>query len=78
MGAAPDAVKRLVDRFDQDREVFHSCNYKEEQLPKAKTPYEQESIQHQIAATDKQIGALVYVLYGLTEDEIPVVEDGER
>ena len=29
---APDAVKRLVDRFDQDRKVFLSGDYKEEQL----------------------------------------------
>ncbi len=32
MGNAPDAVKRLVDRFDQDRKVFLSGDYKEEQL----------------------------------------------
>jgi hypothetical protein len=29
---APDSVKRLVDRFDQDRQVFQSGDYKEEQL----------------------------------------------
>jgi hypothetical protein len=29
---ATDAVKRLVDRFDQDRKVFLSGDYKEEQL----------------------------------------------
>jgi hypothetical protein len=29
---APDAVKCLVDRFDQDRKVFQSSDYKEEQL----------------------------------------------
>jgi len=29
---APDSVKRLVDRFDQDRKVFLSSDYKEEQL----------------------------------------------
>jgi len=28
----PDSVKRLVDRFDQDRKVFLSADYKEEQL----------------------------------------------
>jgi len=47
-------------------------------LPKAKTPHEQESIQRQIAATDKQIDELVYDLYGLTEDEIRIVEGGNR
>jgi len=29
---APDAIKRLVDRFDQGRKVFQSVDYKEEQL----------------------------------------------
>ena len=33
MGAtAPDSVRRLVDHFDQDRKVFLSPDYKEEQL----------------------------------------------
>jgi len=32
MGNAPDAVKRLVNRFDQDRKVFLSGDYKEDQL----------------------------------------------
>ena len=33
MGAtAPDSVKRLVDRFYQDRKVFLSSDHKEEQL----------------------------------------------
>jgi hypothetical protein len=43
-------------------------------LPKAKTPHEQESIQRQIAATDKQIDALAYEVYGLAEAEIRIVE----
>ena len=34
----PDAVKRLVDRLDQDSKVFLSGDCKAEQLPKAKTP----------------------------------------
>jgi hypothetical protein len=29
---APDAVKGLADRFDQNRKVFLSGDYKEEQL----------------------------------------------
>jgi hypothetical protein len=32
MGNTPDAVKRLVDRFDQNRKVFLSPDHKEEQL----------------------------------------------
>jgi hypothetical protein len=44
------------------------------ELPKAKTPHEQESLKRTIAATDNQIDALVYELYGLTEDEVRIVE----
>jgi len=35
-------------------------------------------VQHQIEATDRQIDRLVYDLYGLTEDEIEIVEEGAR
>jgi hypothetical protein len=44
------------------------------QLPEAKTPHERKSLQRTIAATDRQIDALVYELYGLTDDEIRIVE----
>ena len=50
----PDALLCLIDRFDQDRKVFLSGDYEEEQLSVAKTPHEQESIQRQIAAPDWQ------------------------
>ena len=36
-------------------------------------PTEKQIIQRQIETTDKQIDALVYNLYGLTEDEIRIV-----
>jgi len=32
MGTPPDGVKRLVDHFDQNRNVFLYGDYKEEQL----------------------------------------------
>jgi hypothetical protein len=44
------------------------------QLPKAKTPHEQESLKRTIAATDAQIDTLMYELHGLTAEEIAVVE----
>jgi len=43
-------------------------------LHKAKTPHEQESLKRTIEATDAQIDALVYELYGLTEEEVRIVE----
>lgn len=33
-------------------------------------------VERQITATDRQIDRLVYELYGLTEEEIAVVEGG--
>jgi len=44
------------------------------QLPRAKTPREQESLKRTTAATDTHIDALVYELYGLTEEEVGTVE----
>jgi hypothetical protein len=44
-------------------------------LAEAKTPHEKESIQRQIDAADKQIDQLVYQLYGLTDEEIRIVEE---
>ena len=41
-----------------------------------KTDHEKNLIERQIEATDKQIDALVYELYGLTEEEIRIVEGG--
>ena len=39
-----------------------------------KTPQERSALQRQIDATDKQIDQLVYQLYGLTEEEVKIVE----
>ena len=44
------------------------------QLAAAKTPHEQASLRAQIDATDAQIDAIVYQLYGLTSEEIALVE----
>ena len=43
---------------------------------KAKSPHDQTLLQGQIDATDRQIDALVYDLYGLTAAEIRIVEEG--
>ncbi len=48
------------------------------QLAAAKIPAEKTRIQRQIDATDHQIDKLVYELYGLTEEEIRIVEGEER
>jgi hypothetical protein len=45
-----------------------------QQLAAAKTAHEKTMLQRQITATDHQINQLVYDLYGLTPDEITIVE----
>jgi hypothetical protein len=43
-------------------------------LQDAKLEHEKTLLQRQIESTDAAIDALVYELYGLTEDEIKIVE----
>ena len=45
------------------------------ELAAARTPQQQSALQRQVDATDRQIDQLVYELYGLTEDEIRIVEE---
>jgi hypothetical protein len=45
-----------------------------QRLAAAATPADKRLYQRQIDATDTQINALVYALYGLTEEEIAIVE----
>jgi hypothetical protein len=40
----------------------------------AQTPNDQTLLQRQIDATDREIDRLVYDLYGLTDEEIKIVE----
>lgn len=47
-------------------------------LAAAIIPADKKLYQRQIEATDEQIDALVYELYGLTEEDIAVVEGTEE
>lgn len=44
------------------------------QLAKAKVPGDRAALQAQIDATDRDIDRLVHDLYGLTKEEIRIVE----
>ena len=57
-------VERVRDLLDLHKE-----------LAAAKTAHAKTAIQRQIDATDRQIDRLVYELYGLTDDEIRIVEE---
>ena len=45
------------------------------QLAAARTGHDQTLLQRQIEATDARIDRLVYGLYGLTDEEIAIVEE---
>jgi hypothetical protein len=47
-----------------------------ERLAGAKTPQAKRLLEQQIEMTDREIDRLVYELYGLSEDEIAIVEEG--
>jgi len=49
-----------------------------ERLAGVKTGHEREIIQRDIDSTDKQIDRLVYDLYGLTDEEIAIVEEATK
>jgi len=65
-----------IDKAAHDRmvQLVEQMLSLQKQLPNAKTGHDQTHIQRQIDATDRQIDKLVYELYGLTEEEVAVVE----
>ena len=61
-------------RHDQMVKLVDQMLELHQRLSAARTPQEQTSLERQIAATDAQFDRLVYDLYGLTEEEIRIVE----
>ena len=49
----------------------------DKQLPEVRTLREQTALEQHIAAKGRQIDALVYELYALTEEEIAIVEGAQ-
>ena len=77
----PKDVNKLVERFRDNRDVYCSSAYNETQARREfiNPPVHKKSlIQRQIDATDKQIDQLVYELYGLTAEEIRIVEEATK
>lgn len=66
-----DAMKQYAISAPIDEEILSL----HKQLAAAKTPQEQTVLKRQIGATDRQIDQLVYELYGLTDEEIRIVEE---
>ena len=66
MQARHDRIVELVERMLSLRKDLDAAN----------TPTQRTVIQRQIELTDRQIDQLVYELYGLTDEEIKIVEAG--
>jgi len=64
--------------YDQMVKLVETMLRLHKQLAAAKTSHEKTAIQRQIDATDRQIDQLVYELYGLTDEEIRIVEEGTK
>jgi len=62
-------------RHDRMVELVQRMLTLHQQLAAAKISQEKTPLQRQIEATDRQIDQLVYELYGLSEEEIKVVEE---
>jgi len=65
--AGPTRHDRLVDLVDKMLALVPK-------LRLARSEAERQTLQNAVTATDQQIDALIYELYGLTEDEIKLVE----
>jgi hypothetical protein len=63
-----------IARHDRMVSLVDSMLSLHKQLQEARTPHGEIALRRQIEATDRQIDALVYELYGLTEEEIGIVE----
>ena len=60
----PEKVIRLVERFARNLEAYRSGKYKEPPVRKT--------------TSQRQIHRLVYELYGLTQEEIRIVEEASQ
>jgi len=63
-------------RHDRMIKLVDSMLSMHRSLAEAKSVAQKEIIHRQIASTDKEIDQIVYELYGLTKEEIKIVEGG--
>ena len=77
----PIFLSDVIARHDKMVElVTRMMELKKQQAraPKRQSPSAKQLLDQKLAITDQQIDALVYELYGLTEEEIRIVEGVQR
>jgi len=62
----------------RDGQIPRSHDAARSHLAAAKTAHEKTVLQREIKTTDRQIHPLVYEVYGLTEEEIKIVEEATK
>lgn len=65
-------------RYDRRVSLVDQILELHRQLAAARTCFEKTALQRQTEATDKLIDRLVYEPYGLTEEEIEIVEEAAK
>jgi predicted type IV restriction endonuclease len=74
----PSRIVELVETFDRNAEAYHSQQYNEAQLRREfMDPFFEElgwDVTNKRGSPEAYIDNLVYDLYGLTEEEIRIVE----
>ena len=72
------ALDRDVARHDRLASLVDQMLALHKSLAAAQSPADKEALQRRVDSTDRQIDRLVYDLYGLTDDEIRIVEEATR
>jgi len=74
----PADVKMRHDKMVELVTRMMELKKQQARAPKKQSPSARQLLDQKLAITDQQIDALVYELYGLTEDEIAIVEGREK
>ena len=68
-------IYSVVNRCNKNQRPFESMLELQRRQQSARAPQEKDMLARQIESTDGQIDRLVYQLYGLSEEEIKIVEE---
>jgi hypothetical protein len=68
---------RVLDQSDLGNLAQHAIDLVQRER-KCRTDHERSALQHQIEHTDREIDRLVYELYGLSDEEIALVEEATK
>ncbi len=74
----PSDVKARRDKMVELVTRMMELKKQQARAPKKQSPSARQLLDQKLAITDQQIDSLVYELYGLTEEEVRIVEGGGK